>query len=147
MCKYILQEKISPVSDKSFLYGVIGGGIGGLTVVAAIVAVLVYFNRARGKAPEVDGIDSLSTMCFEASFKYSDRNSRLRLWGGLDNWLISHNCIVKKDTKDLLYANTYRICLSVKFHFYWTTYDLIPKGVDMRVLIENIYILILFSIR
>lgn len=76
LVKSVDKEKISPVSDKSFLYGVIGGGIGGLTVVAAIVAVLVYFNRARGKAPEVDGIDSLSTMCFEASFKYSDRNSR-----------------------------------------------------------------------
>lgn len=75
-CVYILQEKISPVSDKSFLYGLIGGGIGSLAVVAAIVAVLVYFNRARGKAPGDDGIDSLSAMCFEASFKYADRNSR-----------------------------------------------------------------------
>lgn len=73
---FILQEKITSVSNKSFLYGVIGGGVGGLVVVAAIVAVLVYFNRARGKAPGDDGIDSLSASCFEASFKYADRNSR-----------------------------------------------------------------------
>lgn len=73
---FILQEKISSVSNKSFLYGVIGGGIGGLVVVAAIVAVLVYMNRAHGKTPKDDGIDSLSASCFEASFKYADRNSR-----------------------------------------------------------------------
>lgn len=63
------------VFNKSFLYGVIGGGIGGVVVVVVIVVVLVYFNRVCGKVLGDDGIDFLLVLCFEVLFKYVDWNS------------------------------------------------------------------------
>lgn len=63
------------VFNKSFLYGVIGGGIGGLVVVVVIVVVLVYFNRVCGKVLENDGVDFFLVLCFEVLFKYVDWNS------------------------------------------------------------------------
>ncbi|XP_061188708.1 uncharacterized protein LOC133196872 [Saccostrea echinata] len=70
------KENLPSGVDKTLLYGLIGGGLGGLCIIAVVLATLIHVNKSQRLAMEKNAIDSLSSVCFDAPLKHVERNSR-----------------------------------------------------------------------
>lgn len=64
------------MADTSLVYGLIGGILGGLVVIAAISTSLILYNKSKKRALRKIYIASLPPLCFEMKSQSVDRNSK-----------------------------------------------------------------------
>ena len=64
------------MADTSLVYGLIGGILGGLVVIAAILTSLILYNKSKKRALRKIYIASLPPLCFEMQSQSVDRNSK-----------------------------------------------------------------------